>query len=35
MRIDVKYIESREVIGFEKYDNLIISEGGMDMIRRA
>lgn len=35
MRIKVKYIKSTGVIKFEKFDNLIISEGGINQIRSA
>lgn len=35
MRIKVKYIEHREDIRFEKYDNLLLSEEAIDKIRRA
>lgn len=33
MRIKVNYVENREVIRFEKFDNLFLSEGALEKIR--
>lgn len=33
MRIKIKYVPRVEMIKFERFDNLIISEGGLNIIR--
>lgn len=35
MNINIEYIENREELVFKKFDNLLLSEGAIDMIRRA
>lgn len=35
MKIKIKYIKHREEVLFTKIDNMLFSEGAIDMIRRA
>lgn len=35
MRIKIKHIKNREVIKFEKFDNMLLSKEAIDRIRRA
>lgn len=35
MEIEVNYIETREEIVLEKFNNLLLSRGAIDKIRRA
>lgn len=35
MKIKIKYVENREEVLFTKIDNMLFSEGAIDMIRRA
>lgn len=34
MKIQIKYIENREEVRFQKFDNLLLSEEAIDKIRR-
>lgn len=35
MKIKIKYIENREEVLFTKIDNMLFSEGAINIIRRA